>query len=92
MIMARYPDNYKQAAMIPLLDLAQRQCGGWLPLGTLYLTCYVTAHVTCYMCYNESLLRSFFLLCFALLLFPVILFFYFDSMQYFYFVVFSLMI
>lgn len=33
MIMSRYPDNYKQAAMIPLLDLAQRQCGGWLPLG-----------------------------------------------------------
>jgi NADH:ubiquinone oxidoreductase subunit E len=50
MIMARYPDNYKQAAMIPLLDLAQRQCGGWLPLGTSsYLTCFVTAHVTCCM-------------------------------------------
>ena len=32
--MSRYPDNYKQAATIPLLDLAQRQAGGWLPLGT----------------------------------------------------------
>ena len=31
--MSRYPDNYRQAATIPLLDLAQRQAGGWLPLG-----------------------------------------------------------
>ena len=30
--MGRYPENYKQAAIIPLLDLAQRQAGGWLPL------------------------------------------------------------
>ena len=33
--MSRYPDNYRQAAMIPLLDLAQRQAGGWLPLGEI---------------------------------------------------------
>lgn len=32
MILARYPENYKQAGIIPLLDLAQRQAGGWLPL------------------------------------------------------------
>ena len=38
MIMSRYPDNYRQAAMIPLLDLAQRQAGGWLPLGSCYIT------------------------------------------------------
>eukprot|EP01039_Chlorochromonas_danica_P005562 gene5562-6124_t len=31
-VIGRYPKNYKQAAIIPLLDLAQRQCGGWLPL------------------------------------------------------------
>uniref|UniRef100_A0A7S0Y909 NADH dehydrogenase [ubiquinone] flavoprotein 2, mitochondrial n=1 Tax=Pseudo-nitzschia delicatissima TaxID=44447 RepID=A0A7S0Y909_9STRA len=31
-ILSKYPDNYRQAAMIPLLDLAQRQNGGWLPL------------------------------------------------------------
>ena len=36
--MSRYPDNYRQAAMIPLLDLAQRQAGGWLPLGSCYIT------------------------------------------------------
>lgn len=34
-IIGRYPKNYKQAAMIPLLDLAQRQCGGWLPLAAM---------------------------------------------------------
>lgn len=33
--MNRYPRNYKQAAMIPLLDLAQRQSGGWLPLAAM---------------------------------------------------------
>ena len=30
-VLAKYPDSYKRAAMIPLLDLAQRQHGGWLP-------------------------------------------------------------
>mmetsp|Transcript_33363 Transcript_33363/g.31834 ORF Transcript_33363/g.31834 Transcript_33363/m.31834 type:complete len:276 (-) Transcript_33363:274-1101(-) len=35
MILSRYPDNYRQAAMIPLLDLAQRQAGGWLPLAAM---------------------------------------------------------
>mmetsp|Transcript_93920 Transcript_93920/g.265276 ORF Transcript_93920/g.265276 Transcript_93920/m.265276 type:complete len:280 (+) Transcript_93920:40-879(+) len=35
MIIGRYPANYKQAAIIPMLDLAQRQCGGWLPLAAM---------------------------------------------------------
>lgn len=35
MILARYPANYKQAGIIPLLDLAQRQHGGWLPLAAM---------------------------------------------------------
>lgn len=30
-IMARYPEARKQSAVIPLLDLAQREAGGWLP-------------------------------------------------------------
>lgn len=33
--MGRYPDNYKQAGIIPLLDLAQRQAGGYLPLAAM---------------------------------------------------------
>jgi NADH-quinone oxidoreductase subunit E len=28
---ARYPEGRQQSAVIPLLDLAQRECGGWLP-------------------------------------------------------------
>ncbi len=28
---ARYPEGRQQSAVMPLLDLAQRQCGGWLP-------------------------------------------------------------
>ncbi|KAJ8598804.1 hypothetical protein CTAYLR_008664 [Chrysophaeum taylorii] len=35
LIMSKYPTNYKQAAIIPLLDLAQRQNGGWLPLAAM---------------------------------------------------------
>lgn len=35
MIVSRYPKNYRQAAIIPLLDLAQRQAGGWLPLAAM---------------------------------------------------------
>jgi hypothetical protein len=31
-ILSHYPKNYKQSASIPLLDLAQQQHGGWLPV------------------------------------------------------------
>lgn len=30
-VMARYPEGRQQSAMLPLLDLAQRQNGNWLP-------------------------------------------------------------
>ncbi|MCF4164569.1 NADH-quinone oxidoreductase subunit NuoE [Zavarzinia compransoris] len=30
-IIARYPAGRQQSAIVPLLDIAQRQCGGWLP-------------------------------------------------------------
>jgi len=32
---AKYPSNYKQSAIIPLLDLAQRQAGNFLPLAAM---------------------------------------------------------
>lgn len=28
---SRYPEGQQASAVLPLLDLAQRQCGGWLP-------------------------------------------------------------
>lgn len=34
-IIARYPEGRQQSAVIPLLDLAQRECGGWLPMAAL---------------------------------------------------------
>ncbi|EFJ36276.1 hypothetical protein SELMODRAFT_165405 [Selaginella moellendorffii] len=34
-IMSHYPLNYKQSAVIPLLDLAQQQHGGWLPVSAM---------------------------------------------------------
>lgn len=34
-VLGKYPGNYKQAGIIPLLDLAQRQHGGWLPLAAM---------------------------------------------------------
>jgi len=35
LIIDRYPENYRQAGIIPMLDLAQRQAGGWLPLAAM---------------------------------------------------------
>ena len=29
--LAKYPEGQKASAVMPLLDIAQRQCGGWLP-------------------------------------------------------------
>ncbi|KAK6141477.1 hypothetical protein DH2020_024775 [Rehmannia glutinosa] len=34
-ILSHYPSNYKQSAVIPLLDLAQQQNGGWLPVSAM---------------------------------------------------------
>jgi len=34
-IISKYPQNYHRGATIPLLDLAQRQNGGWLPLSAM---------------------------------------------------------
>eukprot|EP00116_Pleurobrachia_bachei_P015041 sb/3475303/ len=34
-VIAQYPVGHQQAATIPLLDLAQRQHGGWLPLAAM---------------------------------------------------------
>jgi len=34
-ILAKYPEGYKRSAIMPLLDLAQRQHGGWLPLAAM---------------------------------------------------------
>ena len=34
-IIARYPDGRQQSAVIPLLDLAQRESGGWLPMAAI---------------------------------------------------------
>jgi hypothetical protein len=34
-IIAKYPKNYQQSAVIPLLHLAQRQYGGWLPIAAM---------------------------------------------------------
>lgn len=33
--LAKYPSNFKRSATIPLLDLAQRQCGNFLPLSAM---------------------------------------------------------
>ncbi len=33
---AKYPDGRQQSAVLPLLDLAQRQAGGWLPRAAVH--------------------------------------------------------
>jgi NADH-quinone oxidoreductase E subunit len=34
--LAKYPPGRQQSAVLPLLDLAQRQSGGWLPLAAMH--------------------------------------------------------
>mmetsp|Transcript_490 Transcript_490/g.537 ORF Transcript_490/g.537 Transcript_490/m.537 type:complete len:278 (+) Transcript_490:79-912(+) len=34
-ILSQYPTNYKQSAVIPLLDLAQQQNDGWVPISAM---------------------------------------------------------
>uniref|UniRef100_A0A7S1BN60 NADH dehydrogenase [ubiquinone] flavoprotein 2, mitochondrial n=1 Tax=Corethron hystrix TaxID=216773 RepID=A0A7S1BN60_9STRA len=34
-VLSKYPANFRAAGIIPLLDLAQRQAGGWLPLAAM---------------------------------------------------------
>lgn len=34
-ILSKYPDDFKRSAIIPLLDLAQRQCNNFLPLAAM---------------------------------------------------------
>jgi len=42
-VLARYPDGWKASAVMPLLDLAQRQNGGWLPQAAMD---YVAEHLS----------------------------------------------
>ena len=42
-ILSHYPSNYKQSATIPLLDLAQQQHGGWLPVSAMDAVCWPPA-------------------------------------------------
>jgi NADH dehydrogenase (ubiquinone) flavoprotein 2 len=41
-ILSKYPANYKQSGIIPLLDLAQRQNGGWLPVAAMDKVAQIT--------------------------------------------------
>lgn len=34
-ILDKYPQGYQQSGIMPLLDLAQRQCGGWVPVAAM---------------------------------------------------------
>lgn len=34
-VLSRYPSNYKQSGVIPVLDLAQQQNQGWLSLAAM---------------------------------------------------------
>lgn len=40
--MSKYPPQYKKSAIGPLLDLAQRQCGGWLPISAMNKVATIT--------------------------------------------------
>ncbi len=37
----KYPEGCQTSAVLPLLDLAQRQCGGWLPQDALEVVAHI---------------------------------------------------
>ncbi|KAL6210702.1 hypothetical protein ACLB2K_015934 [Fragaria x ananassa] len=43
-ILSHYPSNYKQSAVIPLLDLAQQQHGGWLLVSAMNANAIYSPH------------------------------------------------
>ena len=57
-IIARYPSNYKASAVIPLLDLAQKQNDGWLSLNAMNRVSLQTRGRTIGTPSDCSLLRS----------------------------------
>ena len=56
LIMARYPQNYRQAGIIPMLDLAQRQAGGWLPLAAMNKVNIIVFYIN-KICYHNILIN-----------------------------------
>ena len=60
--MSRYPSNYKQSAVIPLLDLAQQQNEGWLSLAAMNRVADVSAAQLCFghcsCCLDRGLCRA----------------------------------
>ena len=40
-VLSKYPSNYPQSACIPVLWIAQKQHGGWLPLAAMDKTAEV---------------------------------------------------
>ncbi|KAG5246280.1 NADH-ubiquinone oxidoreductase family protein [Salix suchowensis] len=69
-ILSHYPSNYKQSVVIPLLDLAQQQHGGWLPVSAMNAVAKVIEVapirvyevVTFYSMFNRSPLGKYHLL------------------------------
>uniref|UniRef100_A0A6B2LGW0 NADH-quinone oxidoreductase subunit NuoE n=1 Tax=Arcella intermedia TaxID=1963864 RepID=A0A6B2LGW0_9EUKA len=67
-ILAKYPEGYKKSAVMPLLDLAQRQCGGWLPLAAMNKVAKILQHppisvyevATFYTMYNRTPVGKYF--------------------------------
>ena len=61
-LVAKYPDGRQKSAMLPLLDLAQRQNGGWLSIAAIeYVADYISEPfmrayevVTFYTMYNTK--------------------------------------
>ena len=56
-ILSQYPSNYKQSAVIPLLDLAQQQHGGWIPVSAMNEVCQL-CHLLMILGYNTCQLSS----------------------------------
>ena len=53
-IIAKYPDGWQASAVMPLLDLAQRQHDGWLPRAAMEHVPDVFSRKACFTVWHEK--------------------------------------
>lgn len=68
-ILSNYPSNYKKSAVIPLLDLAQQQHGGWLPVSAMNAVCFVPRKFSIYFHNLTTIHASYLITTIAFLIF-----------------------
>ena len=76
-IIAKYPPGYAKSATIPLLDLAQRQCEGWVPLAAMHKVCFHFFFIFYFLKKNRNIISNYFNFYYLLFLYFFIYYYFF---------------